>query len=232
MKPYLYETHLHSSPVSRCGRADVEQNLTYYKEAGYDGVFLTNHFLDGNMNREEGMTYEQLLDFYFSDYHKAVEFGKKIGMKVFLGVESSNRGPDFVVYGLPESFYYAHPEMMDMTPKQKIQLFRQNGAVVIHAHPYREAFYIDHISLFPRDVDGVEIFNAGNDDLSNHLAEVYCESYGLRPFAGTDNHVAGYNARYGGIMTDVPIESVEHFIELFHRGEYEVFTRKGYTPEE
>ena len=231
MKPYLYETHLHTSPVSRCGRGDVEQNLLYYKEQGYDGVFITNHFIDGNMYREPEMTYKQMLDFYFSDYHKAVELGKKIGIKVFLGIESSTHGPDFTVYGLPESFYYEHPEIEEMTAKQKIQLFRANGGIVIQAHPFREASYIDHISLYPRDVDGVEIFNAGNNDQANRMAEVYAKEYGLRPFAGTDNHFVGYNARYAGIMTDVAIESVEHFMELFLRGEYDIFTRDGYTPE-
>ena len=62
MKPYLYETHLHTSPVSRCGRGDVEENLLYYKEQGYDGVFITNHFIDGNMHREPDMTYEEIYE--------------------------------------------------------------------------------------------------------------------------------------------------------------------------
>jgi len=46
---YKYETHLHTSPVSRCASADVETTLEYYKSLGYDGVFITNHFLDGNL---------------------------------------------------------------------------------------------------------------------------------------------------------------------------------------
>lgn len=231
MKPYLYETHLHTSPVSRCGRGDVEENLLYYKEQGYDGVFITNHFIDGNMHREPDMTYSEMLDFYFSDYHKAVEFGKKIGIKVFLGIESSTHGPDFTIFGLPESFYYEHPEFVELTAKGKIQLCREHGAVVIQAHPFREAGYIDHISLFPRDVDGVEVINAGNRGVADKMAEYYSKEYGLRPFAGTDNHMAGYNPRYAGIMTDVPIESVEHFIELFRHGDYEIFEREGYIPE-
>ena len=32
LKPYLYETHLHTSPVSRCARFGVRENLEYYKE--------------------------------------------------------------------------------------------------------------------------------------------------------------------------------------------------------
>ena len=66
---------------------------------------------------------------------------------------------------------------------------------------------------------------------ADKMAEYYSKEYGLRPFAGTDNHMAGYNPRYAGIMTDVPIESVEHFMELFRRGDYEIFEREGYIPE-
>ena len=43
---YRYETHLHTFPVSRCAIASVEESLKYYKELGYDGVFITNHFPD------------------------------------------------------------------------------------------------------------------------------------------------------------------------------------------
>ena len=47
---YRYETHLHTYPVSACGHVSVEDNLDFYKEMGYDGVFVTNHFVDGNIN--------------------------------------------------------------------------------------------------------------------------------------------------------------------------------------
>ena len=61
---YKYETHLHTSPVSECALASVEEQLTFYKELGYDGVFITNHFLDGNINIDKGKSYEEKLDFY------------------------------------------------------------------------------------------------------------------------------------------------------------------------
>ena len=47
---YKYETHLHTCPVSRCAGKSVAETLDYYKEKGYDGVFLTNHFVCGNIN--------------------------------------------------------------------------------------------------------------------------------------------------------------------------------------
>ena len=62
---YKYETHLHTSPVSKCGRVSVRDNLEFYKKMGYDGVFITNHFLDGNLNMDASESYEKRIQFYF-----------------------------------------------------------------------------------------------------------------------------------------------------------------------
>ena len=67
---YRYETHLHTYPVSRCAKIGVEENLAFYKEMGYDGVFITNHFLDGNANLDGQYSYEDGIRFFFSDYEK------------------------------------------------------------------------------------------------------------------------------------------------------------------
>ena len=89
---YKYETHLHTYPVSRCARAGVQETLAFYKEQGYDGVFTTNHFLDGNVNWDQNLPYENGIHFFFSDYEAGVEIGKSIGLKVFSGVEISCGG--------------------------------------------------------------------------------------------------------------------------------------------
>ena len=88
---YRYETHLHTYPVSKCAKADVRDSLEFYKELEYDGVFITNHFLDGNINIDRNMPYEKKISFYFSDYEEGVKIGNEIGIKVFCGVELSYR---------------------------------------------------------------------------------------------------------------------------------------------
>ena len=50
---FRYETHLHTRPVSLCAQKSVRENIEFYKSAGYDGVFITNHFLDGNLNYDK-----------------------------------------------------------------------------------------------------------------------------------------------------------------------------------
>ena len=91
MNMYKYETHLHTFPVSGCAVAGVRETLEFYKKMRYDGVFITNHFLDGNINIDRNMPYEKKISFYFSDYEEGVKIGNEIGIKVFCGVELSYR---------------------------------------------------------------------------------------------------------------------------------------------
>ena len=204
---YRYETHLHTAPVSKCASASVRDSLEFYKSRGYDGVFITNHFLDGNVNCDKTLPYAEQLDFYFSDYEAALALSEEIGIKVFLGVEMSYMGTDFLIYGLPKEGFYAHPEIMGMKRSEELQLLIDAGALVIQAHPFREARYLECIRLFPRQVHGVEILNAARSDFENKMAALYAESYGLLPFAGSDNHRAGERpqAHLAGMQGDAPI---------------------------
>ena len=101
---FKYETHLHTLPVSKCARAEVRENLELYKELGYEGVFITNHFLDGNIAANSWSDYKQKIDFYFSDYENAKKLATEIGIKVFLGVELSYKGTDIIVYAFDKEW--------------------------------------------------------------------------------------------------------------------------------
>lgn len=223
MKKYLYETHLHTLPVSKCARASVRESLEFYKKIGFDGVFITNHFIDGNIDCNQEMTYADKMDFYFGDYEEGVKIGKELGIKVFFGVEMSYRGCDFLVYGLDKSWFVAHEEINSMKQSEKLKVLAEAGAFIIHAHPFREASYIDHIRLFPRHVEGVEIFNASRKEFENAMAEHYAKSYELIAFAGSDNHRAGRQTLLGGMQSDIPVEDENDFIAKVRSGELEVF---------
>ncbi len=225
MKSYLYETHLHTSPVSKCARADVKESLEFYKSLGYAGVFITNHFIDGNMNYDKTASYEERIEFYFSDYEKGVQLGKEIGISVFLGVESSYKGTDFLIYGLDKAWFLKHPEIETLKKSEMLTLMAEEGAFIIQAHPFREAPYIDHIRLFPRHTQGVEICNGSRTDFENSMAENYARYYGLLPFAGSDNHSAAKQKSLAGMMSETPILDELDFIKQVKSGEMIPFHR-------
>jgi hypothetical protein len=221
---YLYETHLHTSPVSKCAGATAAEALAFYKSLGYAGVFITNHFIDGNINCSRSLSYEEKINFYFSDYEAALPLAKELGISVFCGVESSYGGTDFLIYGLDKAWFLAHPEIEGMQRSKLLTLMAESGALIIQAHPYREASYIDHIRLFPRHVHGVEIFNSSmKDPTVNAMAEAYAKNYGLLPFAGSDNHTAGKRMLLGGMLCEVPIADEQDFVRRMKAGELTPF---------
>ena len=225
---YLYETHLHTAPLSGCARATIRESLEFYKSAGYAGVFMTDHFLDGNICLDlRPLPYEDRIKGYFSAFEEGFQIGKELGIDVFPGFEMSDKGTDFLVYGIGKEWCLAHPDMDKMKKSELLKLLKSEGALLIQAHPFRESHYIDHIRLYPRDIHGVEIFNAGRSDFENRLAEQFCQNYELIRFAGSDNHIAGANPRFGGMATSVPAKSEKEFIELVLGGDAKPFIKNA-----
>ena len=231
---FRYETHCHTSPVSKCASASAEDTVSFYKQIGYDGIFITNHFLDGNINpvvRE--LDYFGQIDYYFFDYEQAATIGKRIGLKVFPGVELSYKGTDFLIYGLDKEWYKSHPEILEMKKSEELPYLMKAGALVIQAHPYREAHYIDHIRLFPRSVEGVEVINSSQPWEANELTARYAEQYGLVKICGSDNHWGsnvfaklrekGYRPEIAGMSSDIRINSVRDFIGQVRNGTMKMF---------
>lgn len=190
---------------------------------GYDGIFVTNHFIDKNFQLGAEYSYAEKLDYYCADYKKAAEIGKEIGLKVFFGFEITNQGTDFLVYGLDQNWLLAHPEILEQPMRQNLRLFIDEGALVIHAHPFREAGYIDHIRLYPREIHGVEVINACRKDEENKMAELYADFYGFRRFAGSDNHIADKLQKLAGIQTEEPLNAAEELRDFFLNDKTEVF---------
>ena len=221
---YRYETHCHTAPVSRCAKASAEDTVRFYQSLGYDGVFITNHFLDGNINPEIWkLSYQGQIDYYFRDYEDAARAGKRLGIKVFPGVELSCKGTDFLIYGLEKEWYHAHPEILEMKKTEELPYLMEAGALVIQAHPYREAYYIDHIRLFPRSVHGVEVVNSGQSQEANEMAALYARQYGFLETFGSDNHWGGdvfeklrekgFLPEIAGMASETAINSVQDFMD-------------------
>ncbi len=221
---YLYETHMHTSPVSACARASVRENLEYYRSAGYAGVFMSDHFIDANFDQSaRELSYDERIRHYFSAYEEGREIGEEIGLSVFPAFEMAEGWTHILVYGIDCEWCLSHPDMDQMKKQELMTLMRESGALLIQAHPFREVPNV--IRLYPKHIHGVEIYNACRTDFENELARQFCENYGLIPFAGSDNHSAGKRTRFGGIATERPIRDTRDFVELTLRGECRPFAR-------
>ena len=221
---FRYETHLHTSPVSKCGSYSVRENMEFYRDIGYDGIFLTNHFLDANIGGDRTLPYKDQIEFFFTDIEEGERIAEEVGIKFFWGAETSYLGTDFLIYGLSKEWYLAHPEIMEINRKDALALMAEDGALIVHAHPFRDASYIDHIRLFPYHVHAVEIDNCGNKPFQNDMARLYADTYGLPYSAGSDNHISRFTSRLAGVEFDTPLNGVQDFIERMKKGEGHTFT--------
>ncbi|MBE6600592.1 MAG: histidinol-phosphatase [Ruminococcaceae bacterium] len=223
---YLYETHLHTAPISACADAGLRESLEFYKSAGYAGVFITNHFLDGNISESvRDLPYDERIEFYFSACEEGKRIGEEIGLPVFTGIESTYKGTDFLIYGIDKEYCLNHQDMDKMRKSELLRTLMDDGALIIHAHPFREAWFIDHFRLYPNFVHGVEIFNAARKEFENGAAAEYCKYFNLIRFAGSDNHKGGRRTLFGGMATDTPIANEREFIDFVLSGKAKPFKK-------
>ncbi|MBP5194623.1 MAG: histidinol-phosphatase [Lachnospiraceae bacterium] len=206
--PYLYETHLHTSQVSRCARCTGAEMARAAKEAGYTGIFVTDHHWGGNTAVDKFLPWDEWAEAFAAGYRDAKQCGDEIGLDVFFGWEAGFRGTEFLIYGLSPEWMKEHPELrspvdeiddpdFNMTPEKQYPLIHEAGGMVIHAHPFREEFYIPEIRLYPEYVDGVEGINAThsnpksqshNDPEYDTKAIAYAHEHSLPLTAGSDIH--------------------------------------------
>lgn len=227
---YLYETHCHTNLISACSSLSPEQMVELYAKNGYTGVFVTDHFLNGNCMPviKAEKDFKKQIEMFFKGYEAVKEVAKD-KLDVFCGFEVSYKGTDVLVYGWNEETTKKYPEIMDMTMREFIEFANSHGATTVQAHPFREAEYIDHIRLFP-GTQGVEIYNSSRDDLSNGLAYEYYKAYnavyGKLKTGGSDSHSIAIK-NLSGMAFDTKIQSEADFIKKLKTGEGEIFRKRN-----
>lgn len=219
---FKYETHVHTCEVSACASATGASQAMFYKSKGYTGIVVTDHFFNGNTTINPKLPWEEKVERFALGYENAKKKGDEIGLDVFFGWEYSYRGADFLTYGLSKEWLMENPIIMDFDVNSYCDFVRDSGGIIIHAHPFREASYIPMIHLLPRKCDGVEIVNSNRTDFENKMASLYCESYELLPFAGSDNHSANQD-KLNGVSFEKRVADMDEFVDLVKNKKYRLF---------
>lgn len=218
--PYLYETHLHTSNGSACANNSGAEMARALKAAGYAGSFVTDHNWGGNTCVDRSLPWRDWVHQFFSGYREMKEEGDKIGLQVFPGWEAGYSGPEFLIYGMTPEWLADHEEIREASAAEQYRFIHEAGGMVIQAHPFREAWYIDEIRLYPNDVDGCEMFNATHVtplSQSHHNPEynvkavAYGKEHDFPATAGSDVHSTTLFG--GGMAFKTKLESPQDFIE-------------------
>ena len=215
---FLYETHLHTSEVSRCAVSSGEEMARAFKEYGYTGIIVTDHFFNGNTTIDANIKWEEKVEQLCSGYENAKKTGDKIGLSVFFGWEYNYKSTEFLTYGLDKKWLLDNPDLLDWSLDEYFERVKQSGGMLIHAHPFREAEYIHKIRLYPDRVDGVETINTHNfDNAYNIKAIEYAKEYNLPQTCGTDAHAANVT-NLGGMIFEHPLADIFDFIDRVKSG--------------
>lgn len=246
---YKTELHCHTCTSSNCATDTPQHLLEAYVAHGYSTLVVTDHFNTNNLNsaapqfrRYEGrfcsslydrsmvrrfdegtMTWEDKVNHHLDGYRYLKEIAPE-GLHILLGGEFQfpYLNTEFLVYGMTESFLYAHPDLDRMSLEPFVDLVHKENMLVFCAHPFRNWCNL----VDPEDVDGIEVFNgAPNHQSRNDMAEYWADRYSLLKSSGTDYHYAAHTPN-GGIETDEPITSVEQLVTVLSSRSYDLIQER------
>lgn len=217
---YKYETHLHTCEASKCAVSSGAEMAELYKSEGYAGIFVTDHFFNGNTAIPQNLPWAQRVELFCTGYEHAKERGDEIGLQVFFGWEYCDRAIEFLTYGLDKGFLLANPDLAVLDIHEYFGRVHAAGGFISHAHPFRERFYIPEQRFYPDEVDAVEAVNIGNGNpLFDLRAAEYAAKNNLPCTAGTDIHFVGDFAG-GGMGFEERLENPADFAKSVRERRY------------
>lgn len=220
---YLYETHMHTCQASACGKSTGREHARYYKDHGYQGIIITDHFFGGNTACARAGSWVDRVHQFASGYEDAWNEGQRIGLDVFFGWEQNYDGDEYLIYGPDVQWMIDHPEIEHCSRADQLRLVHEAGGAIIQAHPFRVRDYLSRITLGLDYADGAEIANAGNTQVSDYYANIYAKQYGLIATCGSDNHHSFEGCPLYGIGLEKPIADLKELARLIR-------AREGITP--
>ncbi len=183
--PYRLELHAHSSPASGCSEVSADELVRVFKEAGYDGIALTNHFIS---DTEHSESKEKAIEKFKKDLYIAHETGEKLGIKVYTGAELrfyKESDNDYLFFGyetdeLPEIFDWLNTDLETF-----VKGYKKENSLLIQAHPFRN----NMMRIDPTLVDAMEAYNVHqNHNGRVAVASLYAAEHGKIMTVGSDYH--------------------------------------------
>lgn len=218
---YKYDVHVHTSEVSPCGKVSAYEAVRLYKEAGYTGILITDHYFKRFFEKYESLIWKDRLDLYLKGYRAAREEGIRSGLDIMLGIEIRfTDGPyDYLIYGIDEKFLEDNPELYNLDLKKFRRLIEGKGMLIYQAHPFRD----DIIVPKPELLDGIEIYNGNQKQVAankNDIAYSYAIRNKFRMISGSDFHIVQDVAK-GGVILNHKISTAAELAEILKNDKIE-----------
>ena len=217
---FKYETHMHTGDVSKCAQGSPAEMVKTYKNAGYAGIIVTNHFSLYDWNCPDGLSWAETVAFYMSGYEAAKRVGDLYGLDVFLGFEYNDElNRDFLTYGLGADFLMELGSTKHKSIEEYSAMVRRGGGYLAQAHPFRDdKWSVYPYPAVPKMLDGVEVYNPGESSKNNGKALAYAKRHNLPMQSGSDAH-STKESYVSGILLRRRAKSIHDIIRAIKTGE-------------
>ena len=219
---YKYEIHSHTKETSQCTKISAKEIVEKYKELGYSGIVITNHYSDFTFSLKEMFNKKLRFEHYIAGYREAKKYETE-DFSVLLGIELRFflNGNDYLIYGVTEELLENAPFLLPIYLRKASRFFRKNGCIIIQAHPFRPYIYRAN----PKHLDGVEIINGKSSKEENEKALNWANKKNLKiRTAGSDCHRES-GAGLSGLITTEPIKTNEDLLRILTKGEFSLIEK-------
>ena len=222
-KIYKYDMHVHTGPCSGGGR-DIREHIDDLINKGFCGMVVTNHFYNGDTRIDRDLPWVEFVEAYRRDYLYGLEYAREVDFDLLFGLEEHvGNGQEILLYGITPDLIASHPELKKSPAEKYAEVVHSAGGLVYQAHPFRARSYVKN--PFPLDcletLDGIEVYNAGNEQEWNESARELADKLGLACVAGSDGHKIGTAGR-AGIATQERIKSNGDLVRILKSKEYKI----------
>lgn len=215
------ELHLHTSPASKCAHVEPEEVIEQYIENGYSTVVITNHMSPTLFDTilPDVDDYIEAANIYLEDIRRARRYANG-RITVLPGMELRVRKNmnDYLIYGIDEQLILDMGNVMDKSIRELYPFFKEHGALVFQAHPFRDTMTVTS----PSCLDGIEAGNfCTTHDSRNDIAQLWAKKFGMLTVYGSDYHNISY-MRGAGILTQRPITDNVELVRVLKAKDFKV----------
>ena len=217
---YKYEIHCHTAETSVCATAPAAEVVKIYREHGYDGIVVTDHFSPMTFPLTKLFCPQKHTDFYFRGYHAAKKAAAGTDFTVLPGCEIRFYATinDYLLFGDVERFLKNNGNLLKAYPKKLSALCREQDILMLQAHPFREWM----TRCRPAFLDGAEVHNGKDSGAERRKAKAWADANGLRIQTGGGDFHHTKKPIMGGILTDTRIDDVQTLTQVLRSGAFEI----------
>jgi len=224
---YKYDVHIHTSEVSPCGKVNASEVVKLYKQAGYTGIVITDHYFMRFFEKIDSPNWEDKLNLYLQGYRIALNEGLRLGLDVMLGIELrfTDAPYDYLIYGIDEEFLRANPYLYNLDLGKFRKLIEGKGMLIYQAHPFRDDIIVPKQEL----LDGIEIYNGNQKQEAanrNDIAYSFAMNNKFKMISGSDFHMV-QDLATGGVILKEKVSTSRDLAKILRDNKIEKFVITG-----